>query len=67
VAQSLLLTVQAPGGPGLFLLGMIIMTGGLREMAGDAIRSSLSPTSGAVTGAISIYSRQYWPAGIDLA
>jgi len=37
---------------------MMIMTEGLREMAGDAIRSALmrftsSPTSGAVSGAIS--------------
>lgn len=58
MAESLLITVQALGGLGLFLLGMIIMTEGLREMAGDAIRSALmrftsSPTSGAVTGAIS--------------
>jgi phosphate:Na+ symporter len=50
--------VQALGGLGLFLLGMIIMTEGLRELAGDAIRSALmrftsSPSSGAVTGAIS--------------
>jgi len=50
--------MQALGGLGLFLLGMIIMTEGLREMAGDAIRTALmrftsSPTSGAVTGAVS--------------
>ncbi len=50
--------IQALGGLGLFLLGMIIMTEGLRELAGDAIRSALmrftsSPFTGAVTGAIS--------------
>jgi len=58
VTENLFIAVQALGGLGLFLLGMIIMTEGLREMAGDAIRSALmrftsSPTSGAVTGAIS--------------
>jgi len=72
VAESLLITVQAPGGLGLFLLGMIIMAGGLRKIAGDAIRSALmrftsSPTSAVVSGAIGIYSRQYWPVGNDLA
>ena len=50
--------VQALGGLGLFLLGMIIMTEGLRELAGDVIRSALmrftsSPVTGAATGAIS--------------
>jgi phosphate:Na+ symporter len=58
VAENLLITVQALGGLDLFLHGILIMTEGLREMAGDAIRSALmrftsSPTSGAVTGAIS--------------
>jgi len=72
VADKRFIAVQALGGLGLFLLGMIIMTEGLREIAGDAIRSALmrftsNPTSGAVTGAISICSRQYWPVGIDLA
>lgn len=48
--------MQASGGLGLFLLGMIIMTDGLRALAGSAIRSALirftrSPTSGAITGA----------------
>jgi hypothetical protein len=33
--------IQVTGGLGLFLLGMIIITGGLRELAGDAIRSAL--------------------------
>lgn len=45
------------GGLGLFLLGMVILTDGLRAMAGDAVRRVLmrftsSPTSGAITGAI---------------
>ena len=50
--------VQTLGGLGLFLVGMIIMTEGLRELAGDAIRAALmrftsSPATGAVTGAVS--------------
>jgi len=50
--------LQAIGGLGLFLLGMIIMTEGLRALAGDAIRAALmrftsSPASGAMTGAVS--------------
>ena len=50
--------LKALGGLGLFLLGMIIMTQGLRELAGDAIRAALmrftsSPVTGAATGAIS--------------
>ncbi len=45
------------GGLGLFLLGMSVMTDGLRAMADDRLRSLLarstrSPLSGAVTGAI---------------
>lgn len=56
--DNFLTATQALGGLGLFLLGMIIMTEGLRELAGDAIRSALmrftsSPASGAVTGAVS--------------
>jgi len=56
--DNIMMIVQALGGLGLFLLGMIIMTEGLRELAGDAIRSALmrftsSPVSGAATGAIS--------------
>jgi phosphate:Na+ symporter len=51
-------TLQALGGLGLFLLGMIIMTDGLRALAGDAIRRALfrftrSPLSGVVTGTVS--------------
>ena len=50
--------MQASGGLGLFLLGMIVMTDGLRTLAGSAIRVALmrftrSPLSGAVTGAVS--------------
>ncbi|MEA3404673.1 MAG: Na/Pi symporter [Pseudomonadota bacterium] len=52
--HSLLLSA---GGLGLFLLGMIIMTDGLKRLAGDRLRSTLfeftrTPTSGAATGAI---------------
>lgn len=48
---------QAIGGLGVFLLGIIILTEGLRDLAGDAVRSALmrfthSPLSGAVTGSI---------------
>jgi len=54
---SILTILNTFGGLGLFLLGMIIMTEGLRSLAGDAIRSALmhftkSPLSGAVTGAV---------------
>ena len=50
--------MQVSGGLGLFLLGMIVMTDGLRALAGSAIRVALmrfthSPLSGAVTGAAS--------------
>ena len=49
--------IQALGGLGLFLLGMIIMTDSLRRLAGDAMRKLLlrfthTPLSGAVTGVI---------------
>lgn len=48
--------LNATGGLGLFLLGMVIMTDGLRSMAGNTVRKVLmrftkSPLSGAVTGA----------------
>ncbi|MCD6172798.1 MAG: Na/Pi cotransporter family protein [Sulfurimonas sp.] len=48
---------QAIGGLGIFLLGIIILTDGLRDLAGDAMRSALmrfthSPLSGALTGSI---------------
>lgn len=49
---------QAVGGIGLFLLGMTIMTNGLKELAGRHIRTALmrftkNPTTGAMTGAVS--------------
>lgn len=49
---------QVLGGIGLFLLGMIVMTDGLRSLAGNAMRNALlkftkTPLSGAITGAIS--------------
>ena len=49
--------LNATGGLGLFLLGMVIMTDGLRSMAGDTVRKVLmrftkSPLSGALTGAV---------------
>jgi phosphate:Na+ symporter len=45
------------GGVGLFLLGMLVLTGGLRGLAGDALRRLLarftrSPVSGAIAGAV---------------
>lgn len=48
---------QGLGGLGLFLLGIIILTDGLRTLAGDAMRSALirfthSPLSGATTGIV---------------
>lgn len=53
----MLITIQALGGLGLFLLGMIVMTEGLRALAGDTMRGLLlrftqSPLSGATTGAL---------------
>lgn len=55
---TILTILKASGGLGLFLLGMIVMTEGLRSLAGDTIRNALmrftkSPYSGAATGAIS--------------
>ncbi|MEN8133039.1 MAG: Na/Pi symporter [Pseudomonadota bacterium] len=48
--------LQATGGLEMFLLGMVIMTEGLRELTGEALQRLLarftkSPISGAVTGA----------------
>ncbi len=48
---------EAIGGLGLFLLGIIILTEGLKNLAGDAMRRAImrfthSPLSGAVTGII---------------
>lgn len=50
--------VQVLGGLGIFLLGMIVLTEGLRALAGDAMRAALmrftrNPVTGALTGAIS--------------
>ncbi|MGI9534447.1 MAG: Na/Pi cotransporter family protein, partial [Thermodesulfobacteriota bacterium] len=50
--------IHVAGGIGLFLLGMIVLTDGLRTLAGKAMRSALmrftsSPLSGALTGAAS--------------
>jgi len=49
--------LNALSGLGLFLLGMIIMTEGLRAIAGEKIRSALmrftrSPATGAMSGAV---------------
>ena len=49
--------LQVIGGLGLFLLGMSLMTEGLKALAGGSLRRALarftrSPTSGAVTGAV---------------
>jgi phosphate:Na+ symporter len=54
----ILAILKASGGLGLFLLGMLVMTEGLRSLAGDTIRNALmrftkSPYSGAATGAVS--------------
>jgi phosphate:Na+ symporter len=50
--------IQSIGGLGLFLLGMIIMTSGLRNLAGESMRGLLmrftnTPWSGALTGTCS--------------
>lgn len=50
--------ITALGGVGMFLLGMLWLTEGLRGLAGRALRSALArftrtPFSGAVTGAVS--------------
>ncbi len=49
--------IQVLGGLGLFLLGMVVMTEGLRALAGDTMRYILmrfthTPLSGAMTGAV---------------
>jgi phosphate:Na+ symporter len=54
MTAGILLTL---GGVGLFLLGMVTMTDGLRKLAGSLLRRILtrftrSPVSGAVTGAL---------------
>ncbi len=50
-------TIAVIGGVGLFLLGMSVMTGGLKAMAGSALRTVLgraaaTPLSGVFWGAI---------------
>lgn len=52
------ITLLAIGGLGIFLLGMIVMTDGLKSLAGEALQRNLmrftrSPSSGVVTGALS--------------
>ncbi|MCW8886088.1 MAG: Na/Pi symporter [Motiliproteus sp.] len=54
--DSLTMWVTSLGGLGIFLLGMIVMTDGLRALAGDQLKSQLmrytrTPTSGAAMGA----------------
>ncbi len=49
---------KALGGIGIFMMGMIVMTNGLRSLTANAItrvliRYTKTPTSGAITGAIS--------------
>ena len=56
MTDNIQIILQALGGIGLFLLGMIVMTEGLRSLAGRAMRSVLmrftsSPFTGAITGA----------------
>ncbi len=56
--DKLLIILHVAGGIGLFLLGMIVMTEGLRALAGKTMRSALmrftkSPVTGALTGAAS--------------
>ncbi len=53
-----ILVLKAIGGIGLFLLGMHILTDGLKSLAGNALRNFLrrstrSPVTGAISGAIS--------------
>ena len=55
--ETILDISQVLGGVGIFMIGMIILTEGLRALAGDHIRKALmrfakTPTSGAVTGAV---------------
>lgn len=57
ITQNFESIVNFIGGLGLFLLGIVIMSDGLRALAGDAMRSALirftnSPLSGAITGII---------------
>ncbi len=49
---------EAAGGLGLFLVGMVVMTGGIHGLAGHSLhqwlrRATRNPASGALTGAVS--------------
>ena len=49
--------LNAAGGIGMFLIGMLVMTDGLRELAGESLRRILTrftrnPSTGAMTGAL---------------
>ena len=53
-------TVTVLGGVGLFLLGMSVMTGGLKALAGAKLRATLSraaatPLSGTFWGAVCFF------------
>lgn len=56
--SALSAVLQALGGLGLFLLGMLVMTDALKTLAGPAMRRALmrytrTPTTGAITGCLS--------------
>ena len=56
-AHMLTHIVVTLGGVGIFLLGMTLLTDGLRSLSGDTIRSILAnytrtPTRGAIAGAL---------------
>ncbi len=56
--HKFLIVINVAGGIGLFLLGMIVLTDGLRSLAGRTMRAALmrftkSPLTGAITGAVS--------------
>jgi phosphate:Na+ symporter len=57
MSGSLGTTITVLGGVGLFLLGMTVMTDGLKALAGSSLRTALgkaaaTPLSGAFWGAI---------------
>ena len=54
--STILIIVTSAGGLGIFLLGLIIMTGALQKIAGDSLRTTMlrftnSPYKGALSGA----------------
>jgi len=56
--DNLHIIFQVFGGLGMFLLGMVVMTSGLQELAGNVMRASLirfthNPLTGAMTGTVS--------------